>query len=373
VSDRVLDDAGLAAEIASGLAGSLRARSVTIELDAVLEFARALLVLGDLGKSDVYWAGRATLIRSPADFGAYDAAFSEYFGLDSAGEQPIPDLVPVPVPTSGEEGPEPDRSDDGQPSGDRFSSTERLGRAELGTLDSAQRGAIAHLIVLLGAEPASYASRRRERSSTAGGALDLRRTVARLLRTDGELIERRYRRRRTRVRRIVLLCDISGSMEPYAPAFLCFSHALVRARPNSEVFAMGTQLTRLTSELRAFEPGIALVRAGEAISDWSGGTRLGESFREFNNRSGLRATARSAVVVICSDGIDRGDPAVIGTELGRLARVAHRVVWVNPLKSTSGYEPLARGMAAALPFLDDFLDGHSLTTLEPLARVLARR
>jgi len=206
----------------------------------------------------------------------------------------------------------------------------------------------------------------------ADDRLDLRRTVQSSLRTDGETLARRSLRRVTTPRRVVLLVDISGSMEDYSRALVRFAHAAVRAGARVEVFTLGTRLTRLTRELTTTDPDVALTRAAAAVPDWSGGTRLGESLRLFNDQWGTRGMARGAVVVVLSDGWDRGEPAALATEMARLSRVAHRIVWVNPLRATPGYEPLARGMAAALPFVDDFVDGHSFDALEHLAEVLSR-
>lgn len=168
-------------------------------------------------------------------------------------------------------------------------------------------------------------------------------------------------------RRIVLLLDVSGSMENYARALIRFLHATVAGRARVEAFALGTRLTRLTRELSSRDPDRALAAAADAVSDWSGGTRLGEGLRSFNDEWGCRGLARGAVVVILSDGWDRGEPGQMDEQMGRLHRVAHRVIWVNPLKASPGYQPLARGMAAALPHVDHFLEGHSIDSLEILA------
>jgi uncharacterized protein len=172
----------------------------------------------------------------------------------------------------------------------------------------------------------------------------------------------------------VVLLDVSGSMEPYARALARFAHAAVAARRRGqvEVFALGTRVTRITRELSTHDPDEALRRAGGAVADWAGGTRLGDGLRRFNDRWGVRGLARGAVVVILSDGWDRGDPTVLGDELARLRRVAYRLVWVNPLKASPGYAPLARGMAAALPHVDEFVEGHSVASLEALGEVIAR-
>jgi uncharacterized protein with von Willebrand factor type A (vWA) domain len=172
-------------------------------------------------------------------------------------------------------------------------------------------------------------------------------------------------------RRLVVLLDISGSMEPYARALLRFMHAAVVGRQRVEAFAFGTRLTRLTKELANRNPDKALQRASAQVPDWSGGTRLGDSMKKFNDTWGVRGMARGAIVVILSDGWDRGEPAVLAEQMKRLQRVAHRVVWVNPLKVTPGYAPLARGMAAALPHIDEFVEGHSMAALEQLTRVIS--
>jgi len=161
-------------------------------------------------------------------------------------------------------------------------------------------------------------------------------------------------------------------MEPYARVMLRFVHVAVVGRGRVEAFALGTRLTRITRELQSRDPDAALAGAAERVVDWSGGTRLGEGLRAFNDRWGVRGMARGAIVVVLSDGWDRGDPDVLGAEMARLARVAHRIVWVNPLKATPEYAPLARGMAAALPYVDDFVEGHSLAALDALVQVIAR-
>ena len=160
-------------------------------------------------------------------------------------------------------------------------------------------------------------------------------------------------------------------MEPYSRAFLRFVHAAVVGRTKVEAFAMGTRLTRMTRELQTHDPDAALGRAALAVVDFSGGTRLGETIGTFNNLWGVRGMARGAIVVVLSDGWDRGEPVVLGAEMRRLQRAAFRVIWVNPLKATPGYAPLAQGMAAALPHVDEFIEGHSLASLEELARVIA--
>ena len=162
-------------------------------------------------------------------------------------------------------------------------------------------------------------------------------------------------------------------MEPYARALLQFIHVALSGRAQIEAFALGTRLTRVTRELSARSPDAALAAAVRTIADWSGGTRLGESMAEFNDRFGVRGVARGAVVIVMSDGWDLGDPSVLARQMGRLQRVAHRVIWVNPLKAAPGYEPLARGMAASLPYIDAFVEGHSVAALASLGEVVAEQ
>jgi uncharacterized protein with von Willebrand factor type A (vWA) domain len=167
-----------------------------------------------------------------------------------------------------------------------------------------------------------------------------------------------------------LLLDVSGSMEPYARALLRFVQAAVAGRQKVEAFAIGTRLTRVTRELGSRDPDKALKLAAERVVDWSGGTRLGECIRDFNDEWGVRGMARGAIVVVLSDGWDRGDPELLSQQMQRLHRVSHSLIWVNPLKVSPGYAPLARGMAAALPHVDHFVEGHSIEAMEELTRVI---
>jgi uncharacterized protein with von Willebrand factor type A (vWA) domain len=211
---------------------------------------------------------------------------------------------------------------------------------------------------------------RRRRPSARRGRPDLRRTVREALRTGGEPMCRVFTEAGDRPRRLVLLLDVSGSMEPYARALVRFVHAAMVGRRDVEAFALGTRLTRLTRELSTRDPDAALSAAALTVTDWSGGTRLGDGLKEFNDSWGVRGMARGATIVVLSDGWDRGEPELMEEQMARLARVTHQVVWVNPLKASPGYEPLARGMAAALPHVDRFLEGHSLNSLKALAEAI---
>ncbi|TNY34481.1 vWA domain-containing protein, partial [Thermomonospora catenispora] len=249
------------------------------------------------------------------------------------------------------------------------SRAEVLRHRDAARLTDAERAEVNRLIALLEADPPRRRSRRF--APAPSGRCDPHRTVREALRNGGEITAIRRRAHRTRPRRVVLLIDVSGSMAPYADALLRFAHAAVRAGGRAvEAFSVGTRLTRLTRELRHRDPDAAMAAVSEAIVDWSGGTRLGEELKEFCDRFGRRGMARGAIVVIASDGWERGDPSLLGEQMVRLRRLAHRVVWANPHKARPGYEPLTGGMAAALPHVDDFVAGHSLAALQRLARIV---
>ncbi len=348
----------------------LRQAGLATPVDATANFVEALDHLDVTEPDDVYWAGRATLVRREEDLPAYDLVFAGFFG----GE-PVELIPPAEVEALSLEVDDPDAEEGGPEDGDgesqqvRFSRVETLRRADFASLSPDELAEAWALIDRLRLTGAPRASRRRQ--PAARGRIDLRRTVRHALRTDGETLRRPATGPGQRFRRVVLLVDVSGSMEPYARALLRFAHAAVSSRSRIDAFALGTRLTRLTRELSRRDPDEALARAGAAIEDFSGGTRLGEGLKRFNDEWGVRGMARGAVVVILSDGWDRGDPAELDEQMQRLQRVAHRVVWVNPLKASPGYAPIARGMAAALPHVDAFVEGHSVDALERLASVVA--
>jgi uncharacterized protein with von Willebrand factor type A (vWA) domain len=371
--------------IVAGFARALRAAGVPVPTGSAVLYAEALARVGLESRRLVYWAGRATLVRRPEDIGAYDRAFAAYW-------QDVPvqaDPLPAPGPTltiAFDDDPDgPDEPDEPVPDGDepsagdtiavRYSAVEVLREQDLASLSPAEWIEAQRLIAALGVSAELRKTRRSRPVRRAGTHPDLRRTVRANLVHGGVPIRRAWRAPSSRPRRLVLLLDVSGSMEAYARGLARFAHAAVASRRAGqvEVFTIGTRLTRITRDLRRRDPDAALASAARSVSDWSGGTRLGESLREFNDRWGSRGIARGAVVVICSDGWDRGDPALIGAEMARLSRVARRVVWVNPLKASPGYAPLARGMAAALPYVDQFVEGHAVSSLERLAEIIGGR
>jgi uncharacterized protein with von Willebrand factor type A (vWA) domain len=216
-----------------------------------------------------------------------------------------------------------------------------------------------------------HRSSRRRAADPRGDRLDVRGLIRRSLRAGGDPLDRPFRARKDVPRKLVVLCDVSGSMDSYARALLLFLHAVVGAGRGVEAFAFGTRLSRLTPDLATRDPDAALERVTEAVVDWGSGTRIGASLREFNSVYGRRALSRGAIVLIVSDGWEREDPELVGREMAKLSRAAYAVVWVNPLKGNPQYQPLAGGMRAALPYVDRFLPGHNLRSLEELAVVLA--
>jgi uncharacterized protein len=332
------------------------------------------LDLVDLSRrDDVYWTLRQTLVSRWEDLEAFDAAFRAWFlGAPTA-----------PVFRQGSEvtslrllrrSSEAKRADDAGETGEDptslgFSPDEQLRQRDFADMTAEEHEAVCKLIL----EIASGRPRRRSRRLRAhhrGSDLDMRRLVRESLGTGGDAIQRTFRSRVRVPRKLVVLCDVSGSMEAYSRALVLYLHALARSGRGVEAFAFGTRLTRLTRELIIRDPEGALRAASDRVVDWSGGTRIGHSLKAFNDEWGKRALTRGAVVVIVSDGWEREDADVVGQEMARLARQAYAVVWVNPLKGHPDYQPLAGGMRAALPYVDRFLSGHNLASLEELAEVL---
>ena len=360
-----------------GLARTLRAAGVAAAPDRVHAAVEALAVLDPSQRADVYWAGRLTLCGTVEESRRYDAVFEAYFG-DRPGSivrrQRL--LVPRLQLVSSDDGPDEDADEEVESgvASAAASSQESLRHRDVSRLSALERAELNRLLVRLRL-PGEVRRTRRQRPS-ARGSVDPRRTLRAWMRAGGEPADLLRRAPRSRPRRVVLLVDVSGSMERYAGALLRFSHAAAgRASGQTEVFALGTRLTRLTRELSRRDPDAAMAAIAEAMPDAGGGTRLGLLLKEFLDRWGQRGTARGAVVVLLSDGWERGDARLLGEQVERLHRLAHRVVWANPRKAAPGYAPLAAGMAAALPHVDDFVEGHSLAALEHLADVVrgARR
>lgn len=365
------------AEIAVAFTRVLRGAGLKVPTSCTHTFAEALCATGMDDRPSVYWAGRATLARRPEDIDLFDRAFVVFFdGRTSTSDADPDEPQSVTIAVDAEdESDDADGPETAEPNTDptielRFSSTEVLRHKDFAQYDAdelVQSQALMSSLRLVGSPRSSL---RLGPARRATSKPDIRRTMQAAIRSGGEPIERHFRAPAERLRRLVLVLDVSGSMEPYARALLRFVHAAVAGRQKVEAFALGTRLTRITRELNSRDPDVALSAASDRVTDWSGGTRLGDGLRVFNDEWGVRGLARNSIVVILSDGWDRGDPDTLAEQMERLHRVTHRLVWVNPLKVTPGYAPLARGMAAALPHIDNFVEGHSVAAMEELTRVI---
>lgn len=332
---------------------ALRDEGLNVGTDRIAGFCSAAALVP---AEELYWAGRATLVSREQDIAVYDRVFFRFFGTEqreSRHARVRVQSVPVEVEVA------------------LASEVELLRQKSFARCSPEELAQLAALMRQLPLVTPTRRSRRRQ-PARRPGTLDLRRTLRRSLRTGGEPATRLYRERRRKRRRVVLLLDVSGSMADYSRALVLFAHAALRKQPDWEAFCFGTRLTRLTRALRVGDPNEAFSRAADEVMDWEGGTRIGESLKCFLDDYGHHGLARGAVIVICSDGLDVGDPELLGEQMARLGRLAHRVIWLNPLKEHPAYEPLARGMKAALPHVDLFASGHNLASLEELGHELAR-
>jgi uncharacterized protein with von Willebrand factor type A (vWA) domain len=378
------DDEALATLTAFGR--ELRSRGIPVGTGRIVTFARAVGVLSPVGRDELYWAARASLLSRPEDIERFDEAFAEVFGDGVRIRLAAAEPVPAEPSDEDDAGDRLERSRDvaisssaGEGSDDRdaeasnriaASAAELLREKSFADLTADERARVSRLIRSLAVDVPLRPSRRL-RASRSGRAFDMRRTLRRSLRTQGEPFERAWRTRTTRMRPLVLILDVSGSMTPYARALMQFAFAAMAAGRRVEVFCFGTRLTRVTRTLMRRDPDRALREVGSIVEDWEGGTRIGASLKELLDGWSQRAALRGAIAIVCSDGLERGDPALLRAQMRRLRRLVHRVVWVNPLKGGDRYEPVARGMTAALPSIDVFLPGHNLGSLEALGRVLA--
>ncbi|HZD79818.1 MAG TPA: VWA domain-containing protein [Actinomycetota bacterium] len=373
----------------TGFGRELRHRGLAVGTGRIVTFCRAVAALSPPSRNDLYWAGRASLVGRPEDVEAYDRAFESYFrdgvrieldlpGADAAAA--AQEQVQQGAEDPSVEGPAlaaewRSAAEGEEPEGEAAvrlvaSAVEVLREKSFADLTDEERERVARLIRRIAVSVPVRRTRRLHPAAT-GPRFDVKRTLRRSLRTQGEPFQRAWRRRGQRVRPLVLILDISGSMAPYARALVQFAFAAMAVGRTVEVFCFGTRLTRVTRTLRTKDPDRALHEIGRMVADWEGGTRIGISLKELLDGWSQRAALRGSVAVICSDGLERGDADLLRDQMARLHRLAHRVVWVNPLKGSPRYEPLARGMAAALPSVDVFLPGHNLESLEELSRVLA--
>ncbi len=381
---------------------ALRSVGVPTDLGGTLDFARAMTMIELGDRTEVHAAGSAIFCRRRGDLEIYDAVFDQFWRrhtariaptvLHAGPEKPRPPREPkgarspeadsegsgrrrrTGLPEQAEPGREEDSddvADDGRVVSPRaFSAAEQLRHREFDRMSASELRDAERLIDLLQPRLETRLTRRQELHHH-GRRLAPRAMFRRNLGTGGDLVDWVWLRRVRRPRSIVVLCDVSGSMERHARLLLRFVQALTRASGvRTEAFVFGTRLTRITLDLRARDPDLAIRRVSETVSDWSGGTRIGDSFRTFNLRWARRVLRTSGIVLVVSDGWDRGDPAVVGLETARLQRNCHRLIWLNPLAGAEGYAPIAAGMAAAYPSIDDFLPIHTLASLERLGELL---
>ncbi len=387
------------AEVVAAFGHLLHAAGVPVTPERSGRFASAVALAHPDGVDEIYWAGRVTLLSGADQIATYDAVFDQVFRgradiADWRGQAPsglaTPRRSAAPRPAgpagtaapSGDAGRAPPRATSpAAPSGDTSASgedgsdllaaasaEERLGHTDLADLTPDELVALRNVMATLPWATPRRASRRTARHPR-GRHLDLRATLRRARTTGGDPVRRAFRQRTERPRHLVLIADVSGSMEPYSRAYLHLLHGAVRAA-RADAFVFATRLTRLTRALATSDPDVALRRATAAAPDWSGGTRIGEALKAFTDDHGRRGMARGAVVVIVSDGWETGDPAVLGEQMARLARLAHRIVWVNPRSAGVGYQPLVAGMAAALPHVDAFVSGHSVAALDEVVAAI---
>ena len=383
------------ASLAVGLSTALQRAGVAVPPERSVRFAQALRLVPPTSREPLYWSARVSLVSGRADLATFDAVFSALFDgrLDPADFRGDPGGPPPIGSEPRERPPRPDAREataDSNPGGPALTSggasngddgpdreavlaavsdAERLGSTAFADLSADEVASVRRLVRRIVLATPARSTRRTSPSSRQGERLDLRRTLRAAQRSGGDPVRLVRRRRRTQPRRLVLLCDVSGSMEPYTRVYLSLLQGAVSGA-HAEAFAFSTRLTRLTRQLAVHDPDQALARAAAAAPDWAGGTRLAESLRRFVDDYGRRGLARGAVVVVLSDGWAHDDPELVGVQMARLARLAYRIVWVNPRKAARGFTPLVGGMAAALPHCDAFVSGHSLAALDEVAAAI---
>ena len=386
---------------AVGFGRALRTGGLSVDLVAAIDFARALTLVQIGDREQVRAAGEAIFVRRRDDRAPYDRIFARWWrqraarlpsdgpalpapedpaleaGTDGA-DLDAPDVgsqagetLGTPLAAAGEDGDQDAAPDKTVIAPDAFSVTEALRHRDFDRMTAAELRDAERLVDLL--EPRLELRRtRRHELHHHGRMLAPRIMFRRNLATGGDFTEWVWRRPTRRPRPIVVLCDISGSMERHSRLLLRFVQALSAVSTvRTESFVFGTRLTRVTRHLRDRDRDRALANVADAVEDWAGGTRIGASFREFNLRWARRTLRTSGVVIVVSDGWDRGDPALVASETARLRRNCHRLIWLNPLAGVPGYQPLAGGMQAAYPFIDDFLPAGTVASLERLGEILA--
>jgi len=359
-----------------GFARELRAAGLPVGPGDTLTYCTALALLDPTDLLDLYWVGRTTMVIRRDHLPVYDRVFRAFF-LDEHAPTP-PDLKLTfrartdiqAVVTVPETEPDPTGQDDAVRLGLLASDTSALKSKSFARCTPQELAALRRIMARIRLTPPRRRTRR-IMATRSGHLPDLRRTARETMRLHGEPAQLLWRTRRLRVRPLILILDVSGSMADYSRSLLQFAYSTKRSASRVEVFCFGTRLTRITRELEHRRPDDALERAAQAVFDWEGGTRIGDSLDTFVRRWGRRGMCRGGIVVICSDGLDRGDPAVLSTAMDRLSRLSHRLVWMNPHKGNgAGWQPSTLGMMVAHPHVDLMLSGHDLRSLEEFARLL---
>jgi uncharacterized protein with von Willebrand factor type A (vWA) domain len=359
-----------------GFSRELRAAGLTVGTGDILTYCSAMMPLDPSDLLDLYWAGRTTLVSRRDDIGVYDRVFRQFFLADGA---PAAHILTLPATATAEveaalvmPGTEPGpEKDEAKPVlGWMASDVDALKHRSFAACTPAELAALRRIMVRIRLTPPRRRTRR-TRPASDGRSPDLRRTIRDSMRMHGEPAELFFRHRRTKLRPLILILDVSGSMADYSRHLLQFAHTAKHAAAKVEVFCFGTRLTRITKALEHRRPDSALEQAARTVVDWDGGTRIGQSLDTFVRRWGRGGLCRGGVVVICSDGLDRGDPEQLATAMERLSRLCYRIVWLNPHKGDDAhFRPSTLGMMVAAPYIDELLSGHDLASLEQLAEML---
>ena len=357
---------------------ALRSKGLAIGSGDIMTYCAAMTPLDPTDLVDLYWAGRTTMIMRREDLIVYNEVFRSFFlasdspvqqmlkvKAQSAAEAEVPFEIPATEPSGKEQ-------EEEALLGLMASNVETLKHRSFSECTDEELAAIRRIMARIKFTPPK---RRTRRTKTARGGRkpDMRRTIRESMRTHGEMVDLYWRRRRVRLRPLILILDVSGSMSDYSRALLQFAYSAKRASQKVEVFCFGTRLTQVTKPLHTRKPDEALERAAKLVVDWEGGTRIGDSIDHFVRKWARRGMCRGGVVVICSDGLDRGDPELLSDSMERLSRLCHNIVWMNPHKGNNAdYKPQTVGMMAAEPHIDVLLSGHDLSSLEELATLLPK-
>ncbi len=355
----------------ASFADALRGRGLTVTPDQVSEMALSFLYIDPAERNHVYAALRALSITDPGHRRIYDEEFRRFFEgfhrpgstaeqhsrLASATEhKPIIETIP-------------EEAVDETVSQAGASAVENVAARDFASLDDNDLGEARRMVSAMSWQPSDFRTRRWA-SDKRGRRPDLRRTLHGAVGPEGDLMAIRMKDRRIRQRPLIVLADISGSMERYAEMFLVFAHAAQHKIEHVEVFTFSTHLTRISPELKKRDPKVALSRVSSTVTDWSGGTKIGEALADWNKNWSRRLARGRPIVLILSDGWDCGDPRLLGDEMARLARSVHKVIWLNPLAARAEYQPATRGMKAVLPHIDHLLPAASVRDLSGVVRLL---